>query len=102
MNCRHLPIRVLTTKAAVLEHDVADIDVVPESEAAEGESPLAFPEGDSLQFLDMMGSAPVVRVSREDVDGSLEERMELRMASAKRSCQAFEVGAWCEWKRAAS
>jgi hypothetical protein len=49
----------------ILEHDLAAMDVVTESEAAKREPPLALPEGNSLQFLDVMGSAPVMRIARE-------------------------------------
>jgi len=86
LNFRLLAICILTTKAAVLEHDLAAIDVVTESEAAKREPPLALPEGDSLQFLDVMGSAPVMGIGRESLNGSLEEISEFGVAFAEGPC----------------
>jgi hypothetical protein len=45
---RSLAIRILTTEAAVLERDLTAMDVVTESEAAKGKTPLAFPEIDTV------------------------------------------------------
>ena len=45
MNSRRLAVCVLTTKAAVLEHDLATVDII--AEPAKGEPPLAFSEGEA-------------------------------------------------------
>lgn len=96
--CRRQPyayedlISVFAPEAAVLEHDLLAVDVVPEPEAAEGEAPLAFAERDGFELLDVVRPAAVVRVGREDSSGAVVALGEVRVARGERFGEAVKGG----------
>ena len=57
---------VFTAQTAVVEHDIATIDVIPESPPAQSKAVLALSLSNAFQFPDAMLSAPVVWISAEN------------------------------------
>ena len=78
-----LAISLLPPQTAVVHHYLPPQDIIAKPVAAEREPPLAFTNRDSYKLLDMVGSAAVVRVGHEDIEGSALESPELRMALEK-------------------
>lgn len=82
-----------------MEYNLLPVDVVAKPEAAEGKPPLTFAERDGSELLDTLGTAAVVRVNGEDLDGSGLESPELRVAFEEGPGEALEPGSGADRKR---
>ncbi len=74
-----------------MEHHILLDDVVPKAPPAERDPVLAFPRLDAFQFLDVVGSAHIVRVFFEDGEGFSVAILDIAVVLSERPEQAFEV-----------
>lgn len=84
-------IGILPSKAAALEVDRSAFDVVPESVAAQAETPLALSWSCALEFLDVVFPASVMGIGVNDVEHLGVDSREVRVASRKALGEAIEV-----------
>jgi len=62
-------VRVFSTLAAVVKHDISIIDIIAEAPPAESKAVLAFSLPDACEFPDAVLATPVIQISAEDGDG---------------------------------
>jgi len=74
---------VFTAQAAVVEHDISTVDIIPKTPPAKGKPVLAFSLSDTFQFSDAMLTMPVVRVGAENSQSICIGYSKLSVASGK-------------------
>ena len=102
----NLAVGVFSTEAAVVEYDLAALDVIAKAEATQAESVLtAFSWRDSAEFDDVVLAAQVVRVGAENIEGlgiDAGEFWMLPVESPEEAIEAFPRLRSCSSRRSSS
>jgi hypothetical protein len=90
---------VFTAQAAVVEHDISTVDIIPKTPPAKGKPVLAFSLSDTFQFSDAMLTIPVVRVGAENSQSICIGYSKLSVASGKGAEESVKARSGADRKR---
>ena len=90
---------VFTAQAAVVEHDISTVDIIPKTPPAKGKPVLAFSLSDTFQFSDAMLTMPVVRVGAENSQSICIGYSKLSVASGKGAEESVKARSGANRKR---
>jgi len=88
-------------KAAILDNNLAPVDVIAKAVATEGKPPLTFASRNSYELLDVVDLTAVVGIGFEDIEGAVQQSVELRLASKEISSEPLEARGGADRERRA-
>jgi hypothetical protein len=86
-------------QAAVVEHDLSTVDIIPKAPPAKGKPVLAFSRSDTFQFSDAMLTMPVVWVGAENSQSIGIGYRKLSVASGKGAKESVKARSGADSKR---